>query len=275
MRSLRKTHEPGAGHRGRHPLLRDPSDQRAADPARPGPRRRRARRPDRGRAAELRPGPFRRPRGRGHPGRESGHRRGEPRPGCVLGHGRAGALPREPAGLPRDGPGHHAQSPSKRPSADRAGRLAAPCRLPARQRARHAVCGRELRRRDRAGGLCACAGQAAPDRRVRAGGEAGRQDRVHRHHARRAPDARRLPRASGRDMAFAGFETLDGYARLLDDNGCTVVEREDLTRTIGPRSCGSALRCTARFATPLWRASAPSTFARWDDTYAFFVGLFA
>jgi sarcosine/dimethylglycine N-methyltransferase len=77
-----------------------------------------------------------------------------------------------------------------------------------------------------------------------------------------------------RDMAFAGFETLDGYARLLAEHGCTVVEREDLTAQwaeilVQRLAMYRALRDTtvARFGA--------EHFSRWDDTYAFFVGLFA
>ena len=74
-------------------------------------------------------------------------------------------------------------------------------------------------------------------------------------------------------MAFAGFESLDGYARLLEDNGCDVVERDDLTAQwaeilIERLAMYRSLRATtqARFGT--------EHFEQWDDTYAFFVGLF-
>jgi SAM-dependent methyltransferase len=78
----------------------------------------------------------------------------------------------------------------------------------------------------------------------------------------------------GRDMAFAGFETLEGYARLLEVSGCTVVEREDLTARW-------AEILVQRLA--MYRALRESTverfgaahFRRWDDAYAFFVDLFA
>lgn len=77
-----------------------------------------------------------------------------------------------------------------------------------------------------------------------------------------------------RDMAFAGFETLDGYARLLEGNGCTVLERDDLSAhwaeiLVQRLAMYRDLRETtaARFGA--------EHFRRWDDTYAFFVGLFA
>jgi ubiquinone/menaquinone biosynthesis C-methylase UbiE len=77
-----------------------------------------------------------------------------------------------------------------------------------------------------------------------------------------------------RAMAFASFETLDGYARLLAENGCTVLERDDLTARwaeilVQRLALYRSLRETtaARFGT--------DHFRKWDDTYAFFVGLFA
>jgi sarcosine/dimethylglycine N-methyltransferase len=76
-----------------------------------------------------------------------------------------------------------------------------------------------------------------------------------------------------REMAFAGFETLEGYARLLEAQGCKVVEREDLTARwaeilVQRRAMYRALRETTveRFGA--------EHFRQWDDTYAFFVGLF-
>jgi ubiquinone/menaquinone biosynthesis C-methylase UbiE len=77
-----------------------------------------------------------------------------------------------------------------------------------------------------------------------------------------------------REMAFASFETLDGYARLLADQVGTVLEQDDLTaqwaeilvqRLALYRSFRETT--TARFGA--------EHFQKWDDTYAFFVGLFA
>ena len=77
-----------------------------------------------------------------------------------------------------------------------------------------------------------------------------------------------------RGMAFAGFETLDGYADLLEGAGCTVLEREDLTAywaeiLIKRLAMYRDLRKTTeeRFGA--------DHFRKWDDTYAFFVNLFA
>lgn len=77
-----------------------------------------------------------------------------------------------------------------------------------------------------------------------------------------------------RDMAFPTLETLDGYARLLADCGCPALERDDL-------SAYWAEILVQRLA--MYRSLKEDTvskfgadhFRRWDDTYAFFVGLFS
>ena len=77
-----------------------------------------------------------------------------------------------------------------------------------------------------------------------------------------------------RDMAFAGFETLEGYARLLADQGCTVVLREDLTTQWAAILVRRLAMYRALRETTVARFGADH-FRRWDDTYAFFVDLFA
>jgi sarcosine/dimethylglycine N-methyltransferase len=75
-------------------------------------------------------------------------------------------------------------------------------------------------------------------------------------------------------MAFAGFETLDGYARLLADNGCTVLEREDLSAQWAEILVqGLAMYRGLRATTAA--CFGEDHFQRWDHTYAFFVSLFA
>jgi sarcosine/dimethylglycine N-methyltransferase len=81
-------------------------------------------------------------------------------------------------------------------------------------------------------------------------------------------------RRVGREMAFAGFETLHGYARLLVDNGCTVIERDDLTSQWAEILVQRLAMYRSLRATTVERFGADH-FRRWDDTYAFFVGLFA
>ncbi|MEM7026065.1 MAG: methyltransferase domain-containing protein, partial [Pseudomonadota bacterium] len=77
-----------------------------------------------------------------------------------------------------------------------------------------------------------------------------------------------------REMAFVGFESLAGYGALLEGAGCTVIEDEDLTgdwaEILRQRlTMYRGLRDTTieRFGAEHFRA--------WDDTYAFFVNLFA
>ena len=77
-----------------------------------------------------------------------------------------------------------------------------------------------------------------------------------------------------RDMAFASFETLGGYARLLATNGCTVLEQEDLTDRWAEILVGRLAMYRDLRATTVARFGADH-FRRWDETYAFFVGLFA
>jgi sarcosine/dimethylglycine N-methyltransferase len=77
-----------------------------------------------------------------------------------------------------------------------------------------------------------------------------------------------------RDMAFAGFETLDGYARLLEGSGCTVLERDDLTTQWAEILVQRLAMYRALRETTVERFGADH-FRRWDDTYAFFVNLFA
>jgi len=77
-----------------------------------------------------------------------------------------------------------------------------------------------------------------------------------------------------REMAFAGFETLDGYARLLADNGCTVLEREDLTAEWAEILVGRLAMYRDLRETTVARFGADH-FSKWDETYAFFVDLFA
>jgi sarcosine/dimethylglycine N-methyltransferase len=77
-----------------------------------------------------------------------------------------------------------------------------------------------------------------------------------------------------RGMTFQSLESLDRYGRLLEKSGCTVIARDDLsawwTEVLERRlEMYRSLEDTtvARFG----RAH----FQTWDETYAFFVGLFA
>ncbi|MGH6897926.1 MAG: class I SAM-dependent methyltransferase [Geminicoccaceae bacterium] len=75
-------------------------------------------------------------------------------------------------------------------------------------------------------------------------------------------------------MTFQPLESLDGYGRLLAERGCTVLARDDLsawwTEVLKRRlEMYRSLEDTtvAKFG--------QAHFAKWDETYAFFVGLFA
>jgi SAM-dependent methyltransferase len=77
-----------------------------------------------------------------------------------------------------------------------------------------------------------------------------------------------------RDMTFQSLQSLAGYGRLLADCGCKVLGREDLsawwTEVLQRRlEMYRSLRDTtvAKFGL--------AHFERWDEAYAFFVGLFA
>jgi sarcosine/dimethylglycine N-methyltransferase len=85
-----------------------------------------------------------------------------------------------------------------------------------------------------------------------------------------APDASDRLR---REMTFLTIETLDGYARLLEAAACAVIEREDL---------GELWTGILKHRLEMYRSLEETTvakfgqehFRRWDDAYAFFVGLF-
>jgi hypothetical protein len=77
-----------------------------------------------------------------------------------------------------------------------------------------------------------------------------------------------------REMTFQDLESIEGYGRLLAENGCVVCEQDDLgawwTEILVQRLAmyrGLKATTVARFGA--------DHFQRWDDAYAFFVGLFA
>jgi sarcosine/dimethylglycine N-methyltransferase len=77
-----------------------------------------------------------------------------------------------------------------------------------------------------------------------------------------------------RGMTFHSLESLEGYSRLLTECGCTVVAPDDLsawwTEVLKRRlEMYRSLKDTtvAKFGA--------AHFQMWDETYAFFVGLFA
>ena len=76
-----------------------------------------------------------------------------------------------------------------------------------------------------------------------------------------------------RDMTFPTLETPDGYAHLLAGRGCPVLERDDL----GAHWAQILVQRLAMYRglkDDTVRKFGAEHFRSWDDTYAFFVGLF-
>jgi len=77
-----------------------------------------------------------------------------------------------------------------------------------------------------------------------------------------------------RDMTFPTLETLDGYNGLLTQNGCTIVERDDLSEHWA-RILLQRLAMYRSLEQDTVRKFGAEHFRKWDDTYAFLVGLFS
>jgi sarcosine/dimethylglycine N-methyltransferase len=76
------------------------------------------------------------------------------------------------------------------------------------------------------------------------------------------------------DMTFQSLESLDGYSDLLTNCGCVVVAIDDLSAWWTEVLQGRLAMYRALEPTTVARFGA-AHFQRWDQTYAFFVGLFA
>ena len=76
-----------------------------------------------------------------------------------------------------------------------------------------------------------------------------------------------------RDMTFPSLETLDGYADLLARSGCTVDTQEDLSGHWA-RILVQRLAMYRSLEADTVRKFGAESFRKWDETYAFFVGLF-
>jgi ubiquinone/menaquinone biosynthesis C-methylase UbiE len=74
-------------------------------------------------------------------------------------------------------------------------------------------------------------------------------------------------------MAFPTLETLDGYSRLLSQNGCMVIVRDDLSEHWS-QILVQRLAMYRRLEADTVRKFGAEHFRKWDETYAFFVGLF-
>ena len=73
------------------------------------------------------------------------------------------------------------------------------------------------------------------------------------------------------EMTFPVLETLRGYSQLLEKNGCTVVECDDLGK-IWSRILEERLAMYRSLETETERSFGADRSREWDDAYAFFVG---
>ena len=77
-----------------------------------------------------------------------------------------------------------------------------------------------------------------------------------------------------REMTFQSLESLAGYAALLAANRCEVIAQDDLSDLWAEILVQRLAMYRSLEATTVARFGAEH-FKRWDDTYAFFVGLYA
>jgi sarcosine/dimethylglycine N-methyltransferase len=77
-----------------------------------------------------------------------------------------------------------------------------------------------------------------------------------------------------RGMTFQSLETLDGYRRLLAERGCTVLACDDLSAWWN-EVLQRRLEMYRSLEDTTVAKFGEAHFRRWDETYAFFVGLFA
>jgi sarcosine/dimethylglycine N-methyltransferase len=77
-----------------------------------------------------------------------------------------------------------------------------------------------------------------------------------------------------REMTFLSLESLEGYAALLTANGCRVLAQDDLSAWWTEILVQRLAMYRSLEQTTVARFGADH-FKRWDETYAFFVGLFA
>jgi len=90
---------------------------------------------------------------------------------------------------------------------------------------------------------------------------------------RRAPlEAAELQRMQ-QGMPFPTLETLEGYAGLLNQNGCTVAQVDDLSQHWA-QILVQRLAMYRTLESDTTRKFGAEHFREWDETYAYFVGLF-
>ena len=74
-------------------------------------------------------------------------------------------------------------------------------------------------------------------------------------------------------MPFPTLETLDGYSALLTQRGCTVSQRDDLSQHWA-QILVQRLAMYRSLESDTVRRFGAEHFRKWDETYAYFVGLF-
>ena len=84
-----------------------------------------------------------------------------------------------------------------------------------------------------------------------------------------APEMQRMQEG----MPFPTLETLDGYSTLLTQSGCTVSMRDDLSEHWA-QILVQRLAMYRSLESDTVRKFGLEHFRRWDETYAYFVGLF-
>jgi ubiquinone/menaquinone biosynthesis C-methylase UbiE len=77
-----------------------------------------------------------------------------------------------------------------------------------------------------------------------------------------------------REMTFSALETLDGYSGLLRDSGCMVISCEDLSEHWA-RILVQRLEMYRSLEDETIAKFGEAHFRAWDESYSFFVGLFA
>ena len=76
-----------------------------------------------------------------------------------------------------------------------------------------------------------------------------------------------------REMTFPTLETLDGYRDLLASHACVLQLRDDLSEEWS-RILLARLAMYRSLKQETVQKFGAAHFSRWDDTYAFFVGLY-
>ncbi|NIO43018.1 MAG: methyltransferase domain-containing protein, partial [Burkholderiales bacterium] len=72
------------------------------------------------------------------------------------------------------------------------------------------------------------------------------------------------------EMTFPDLETINGYARLLETNGCTLLEHDDLTE-VWKKVLEERLAMYRNLGSETERVFGAERAREWDDSYGFFV----